>query len=193
MRRLIAVPTVLFALAAAGCGTDDDGGEATTASPSTGTGTGPSPSRSTGQGSTPGPDSSPPADPGQPVSCGEIPDALGNARNVTLFADPGADGTVGCEEAHDVMSEFFVRASQEGDGNPGSLAVRGWFCQYESGPTGTWITTCRKDKLEMHTEEPPGSGPSDQPGSPYGPDESQLPPLPEETGDPMEEPSTEEL
>lgn len=184
MRRLIAVPTVLFALAAAGCGSDDDGGGATTAS----SGTGPSPHSSS---------QDPDTVPGQPVSCGEIPDALGKTRSVALFADPGAGGTVGCEEAHDVMSEFFLRASQEGGGNPGSLAVRGWVCQYESGPTGTWVTTCRKNNLEMHTEEPSGEqpAPSDRPGNPDGPapDESQLPPLPEETGDPMEEPSTEEL
>ncbi|TJZ44066.1 hypothetical protein FCH28_31140 [Streptomyces piniterrae] len=184
MRRLIAVPTVLFALAAAGCGSDDDGGEST------------APSRSAGPGSTPDPESSP-AVPGQPVSCGEISDALGDARDVALFADPGAGGTVGCEEAHDVMSEFFLRAPQEAGGDLGSLAIRGWFCQYESGPTGTWLSTCRKDKLEMHTEasgEQPA--PSDQPGGPEEPDspeESQLPSLPDETGDPMEEPSTEEL
>ncbi|UQA96739.1 hypothetical protein [Streptomyces halobius] len=191
MRRLIAVPTVLFALAAAGCGSEHEGPEVTH---HTGTEAAP-----TGQGGTPDPDSpspgnSSPGVPGQPVNCGEIPDALGRARNVALFADPGADGTVGCEEAHDVMTEFFQRAPQEGGGEVGSLAVRGWFCQFESGPTGTWITTCRKDRLEMHTEEAsgeqPGPAPSEEPGAP---DESELPPLPEETGDPMDEPSTEEL
>lgn len=174
MQRLIAVPTVLLALAAAGCSDAADGG-VTTAVPSS-TGTGPGPPRS-GDPS--------PAVPGQPVSCGEIEGALGRAGDVALYADPAAGGTVGCEEARDVMSEFFLRAPREGDSDQGTLAVRGWFCQFESGPTGTWITSCRKDRREMHTEEPAA-----QPGSPDG---SQLPSLPIEPSDPLEEPSTEEL
>ncbi|MEU8787548.1 hypothetical protein [Streptomyces sp. NPDC048637] len=187
MRRLIAVPTVLFALAAAGCG-DTDGGQDTTAATSSPTGTGPD---RTPDG---GPGSASPTVPGQPVNCGELPDALGAEGDVTLFADPGAGGTVGCEEARQVMSEFFVRAPREAQDDRGTLTVRGWLCQYESGPTGTWITTCRKDKREMHTEEPPGGntvpGPSEEPGVPDG---SQLPPLPDEPSDPLDEPSTEEL
>lgn len=180
MRRLIAVPTVLLALAAVGCG-EAGGGEGTsTASSSSGTGTGPGPQRS-----GPGSEGPSPTVPGQSVSCGEIKDALGKKGDVALFADPGAGGTVGCAEARDVMSEFFVRAPREAGDDRGTLAVRGWFCQFESGPTGTWITTCRKDKREMHTEEP-----SDEPGAPDG---SQLPTLPIEPSDPMDEPSTEEL
>lgn len=86
------------------------------------------------------------------------------------------------------MSEFFLRAPREARDDRGTLSVRGWFCQYESGPTGTWITICRKDKREMHTEEPPSS--TEEPGSPDG---SQLPPLPDGSSDPLDEPSTEEL
>lgn len=181
MRRLIAVPTVLLALAAVGCG--EAGGEkaTTAASPSSGTGAGPGPQRSGAPS---------PTVPGQPVSCGEIKDALGKKGDVALFADPGAGGTVGCAEAREVMSEFFVRAPREAGDDRGTLAVRGWFCQFESGPTGTWITTCRKDKREMHTEEPAEPGGPDEPGSPDG---SQLPTLPIEPSDPMGEPSTEEL
>ncbi|MFG2136490.1 hypothetical protein [Streptomyces sp. NPDC048650] len=182
MRRLFAVPTVLLALAA-GCAGPDERGEQPAG------GTAPGGSR------TGSPSSEPSAGvPGQPVSCGEIPDALGKAKSVALFADPGAGGTVGCEEAHDVMAEFFLRAPQQDGESPGSVAVRGWFCRYESGPTGTWISTCGKDRREMHTEEPSGAdtGPQgpDDPGVPEG---SQLPSLPEETGDPMDEPSNEEL
>ncbi|WP_395372353.1 hypothetical protein OHU45_31935 [Streptomyces tubercidicus] len=183
MRRLIAVPTVLFALAAAGCG-DADGGPDTTAATSSPTGAGPGD----------GPGSASPTVPGQSVNCGELPDALGSEGDVTLFADPGAGGTVGCGEARSVMAEFFLRAPREAQDDRATLSVRGWVCQYESGPTGTWITTCRKDKREMHTEEPPGGktepGPSGEPGDP---DESQLPPLPDESSDPLDEPSTEEL
>lgn len=179
MRRVLTVPTVLLALAAAGCG---DGGEATTAA-SSATGSGPG-----GRGSAS------PTVPGQPVDCGELADALGPEGDVTLFADAAAGGTVGCTEARTVMSEFFLRAPREAEDDRGTLAVRGWLCQYESGPTGTWITTCRKDKREMHTEEPSGGnsdpGPSEEPGTPDG---SQLPTLPDEPSDPMEGPSTEEL
>ncbi|MGW2632568.1 hypothetical protein ACWC2K_24975 [Streptomyces chattanoogensis] len=187
MRRLITVPTVLLALAAAGCGSGDEREGRPTG--------GAAPSGSSGAGT--GPEADPPSSgptanvPGQPVSCGEIPDALGREGDVALFADPGAQGTVGCEEAHDVMSEFFLRAPQEEGEQPGSLAVHGWFCRYESGPTGTWISTCSKDELEMHTEEPAGEDTA--PEEPGGPDESQLPGLPEGPGDPMDEPSTEEL
>ncbi|MFJ6751763.1 MULTISPECIES: hypothetical protein [unclassified Streptomyces] len=183
MRRLIAMPTVLLALAAAGCSGGPAGADLTTAASSPGGAPDP-PGGSSSPGSSPGV-------PGQPVACGEIPDALGDSRSVALFADPGSGGTVGCEEAHDVMSEFFLRAPQQSGETEGTLAVRGWFCQYESGPTGTWITTCRKDTLEMHTEEPPGSEPpSEEPGAP---DESELPSIPDEPTDPLEEPSTEEL
>lgn len=122
------------------------------------------------------------------MNCGELPDALGPEGDVTLFADPGAGGTVGCGEARAVMSEFFVRAPRDARDDRATLSVRGWVCQYESGPTGTWITTCRKAKREMHTEEPPGAS-TEEPGAP---DESELPPLPDES-DPMDEPSTEEL
>ncbi|MFE2159415.1 hypothetical protein ACFW9M_16555 [Streptomyces lydicus] len=187
MRRLLAVPTVLLALATAGCGAEE-GGEATTAaSSSAGTGTGPDPQHS-------GPGSGAPSVPvpGQSVRCGDIQDVLSEAGDVTLFADPGADGTVGCAEARDVMSEFFLRAPQEAGDGRGTLPVRGWLCQYESGPTGTWVTSCRKNKREMHTEEASGqdSGPSDEPGSPDG---SQLPTLPGDPSAPVGEPSTEEL
>ncbi|MGW7577567.1 hypothetical protein [Streptomyces sp. NPDC054765] len=188
MRRLIAVPTVLLALAAAGCGDTDDSGDPTAAASSAGTGPGPN--------GTPGdgPGQASPTIPGQPMNCGELRGALGEAGDVTLYADPGAGGTVGCDEARRVMAEFFVRAPQESRDDRGSLAVRGWFCQYESGPTGTWITTCRKDRREMHTEEPSGGpsdpGPSGEPGVPDG---SQLPTLPGEPSGPMDEPSTEEL
>jgi hypothetical protein len=175
MRRLIALPTVLLALAAAGCSGATAGADLTTAASSPG---------SNAPRSSPGV-------PGQPVDCGEIPDALGASHSVALFADPTSGGTVGCEEAHDVMSEFFQRVPQQNGETEGTLSVRGWLCQYESGPVGTWITSCHKDNLEMHTEAPAGSAPpTDQPGSP---DESQLPSIPDEPSDPMEEPSTEEL
>ncbi|UKY48837.1 hypothetical protein [Streptomyces inhibens] len=185
MRRLIAVPTVLLALAAAGCGE----GDATTGASASAAGEGrtPGPQRS-------GPGTASPTVPGQPMDCGVLPDALGTAGDVALYADPGAGGTVGCVEARGVMSEFFLRAPREARDDRGTLSVRGWLCQYESGPTGTWITTCRKDKREMHTEEPSGRntgpGPSQEPGVPDG---SQLPTLPGESSDPMDEPSTEEL
>ncbi|MGA5566595.1 hypothetical protein ACPCUV_36260 [Streptomyces platensis] len=181
MRRLIAVPTVLFALAAAGCG-EADGGQDTTAAASP---TGAGPDRTPGGGAG----SASPTVPGQPVNCGELPDALGTEGDVTLFADPGAGGTVGCGEARTVMSEFFLRAPRDARDDRATLSVRGWVCRYESGPTGTWITTCRKAEREMHTEEPPGAN-TDEPGAP---DESELPPLPDESSDPMDEPSTEEL
>ncbi|MCL7491662.1 MULTISPECIES: hypothetical protein [Streptomyces] len=184
MRRLIAVPTVLLALTAAGCA--DDGDPTTAASSSTGTGPRPE--------GTPGNGPASPTVPGQPMECGVLRGALGEAGDVTLYADPGAGGTVGCDEVRQVMAEFFVRAPKEARDDRGSLAVRGWFCQFESGPTGTWITACRKDDREMHTEEPSGRptdpAPSEEPGSPDG---SELPTLPGEPSDPMDEPSTEEL
>ncbi|MFJ9471669.1 hypothetical protein [Streptomyces caniferus] len=189
MRRLIAVPTVLLALAAAGCGdTDGDRDPAAAAPSAAGTGAGPDghPDQDAGSAS--------PTVPGQPLNCGELTDALGKAGDVTLYADPAAGGTVDCAEARQVMSEFFVRVPHEGRDDRGTLAVRGWFCQYESGPTGTWITTCRKDKREMHTEEPSdlpsAPDPSEEPGDPGG---SQLPTLPGAPSDPTDEPSTEEL
>ncbi|GGU76199.1 hypothetical protein GCM10010211_47740 [Streptomyces albospinus] len=184
MRRLITVPTVLLALTAAGCGTGEDG-EGSTAASSTG-GPGGSPGPQSSGGGTPDP-ASPPV-PGQPVNCGELADALGRAHSVALFADPGAGGTVGCAEARDVMAEFFLRAPPS-RANRGALAVRGWLCQYESGPTGTWITSCRKDKREMHTEEQDGGdgGPDGPPGA------SQLPSLPDGSSIPREQPSTTEL
>ncbi|MFD0163969.1 hypothetical protein ACFVJH_07410 [Streptomyces decoyicus] len=186
MRRLIAVPTVLLALTAAGCA--DDGGDPTTAAASS-AGAGPRPEGTPGDG----PGSASPTVPGQPMDCGVLRGALGEAGDVTLYADPGAGGTVGCDEARQVMAEFFVRAPKEARDDRGSLAVRGWFCQFESGPTGTWITACRKGDREMHTEEPSGQptdpAPSEEPGSP----ESELPTLPGEPSDPMDEPSTEEL
>ncbi|MFJ9852535.1 hypothetical protein [Streptomyces sp. NPDC101150] len=209
MRRLIAVPTVLLALTSAGCGSGDESGQR----PNGGAGT----SGSQGEGPGAGPPSSGPSAgvPGQPVRCGEISDALGDSRSVALFADPGTGGTVDCAEAHDVMAEFFVRAPQQDGERPGSLTVRGWLCRYESGPTGTWISTCGKGELEMHTEEASGQGAgpdaSTAPEEPVGPeepgesadpgeseapgipDESQLPSLPDEPNDPMDEPSTEEL
>ncbi|MFF9479394.1 hypothetical protein [Streptomyces sp. NPDC014733] len=186
MRRLLTVPTVLLALAAAAC----SGGErsADTAA-----------SRTRAPG-TPAPSGSAPTVPGQPVECGRIRDALGTAHDVSLYADPGADGTVGCGEAHDVMADFFHHAPQDGGGTSGSLTVHGWLCRYEGGPTGTWVSSCRKDRLEMHTEEPDGppsdapGSPSDEPGSPSdSPDESQLPPLPDDSSTPVDDPSTEEL
>ncbi|MGW1838255.1 hypothetical protein [Streptomyces sp. BBFR2] len=183
MRRLLAVPTVLLALAAAAC----SGGErsADTAA-----------ARTRAPGQAPSPSGTAPTVPGQSVECGQIRDALGTAHDVALYADPGADGTVGCEEAHDVMADFFRRAPQDGEDTAASLAVRGWLCRYEGGPTGTWVSSCRKDRLEMHTEEP-DSPPSDEPGSPSdepgSPDESRLPPLPDESSTPVDEPSTEEL
>ncbi|MFB6437663.1 hypothetical protein ACFCVY_12915 [Streptomyces sp. NPDC056411] len=187
MRRLITVPTVLLALAAAGCGEADEGGAASAGASSGGSG--PGPQRS-------GPGTAAPPVPGQPVKCGVLKDALGEKGDVTLFADPDAGGTVGCAEARNVMSEFFLRAPREASDDRGTLTVRGWLCQYESGPTGTWITSCHKDRREMHTEEPSGSdsGPgSEEPGGPGAPGESQLPTLPGEPSGPLDEPSTEEL
>ncbi|GES33352.1 hypothetical protein AB0G60_16345 [Streptomyces angustmyceticus] len=184
MHRLIAVPTALLALAAASCG-DTDGGRDPTAAASSAAGTAPGPDETLGED----PGSASPTVPGQPMNCGDLRDALGKAGDVTLYADPAAGGTVECGEARRVMSEFFLRVPHEGRDDRGTLAVRGWFCQYESGPTGTWITTCRKGEREMHTEEP-----TDQPsGEPGGPDGSQLPTLPGAPSDPMDEPSTEEL
>ncbi|QHC22322.1 hypothetical protein [Streptomyces sp. GS7] len=184
MRRLIIAPTMLLALTAAGCGTGEDGETSTAASSAGEPGGGPGP-QSSGDGT---PDPASPTVPGQPVSCGEIADALGRAHGVALFADPGAGGTVGCTEAHDVMAEFFLRAPPS-RANRGALAVRGWLCQYESGPTGTWITSCRKDKREMHTEEPTGrdGGPGGPPGA------SQLPSLPDDSVTPVARPSTTAL
>ncbi|ARF54221.1 hypothetical protein [Streptomyces gilvosporeus] len=188
MRRLIAVPTVLLALAAAGCGSGNDSGERPTGGAGGSRGEGPSP------GASPPPSGPSAPVPGQPMSCGTIHDALGVARDVALFADPGADGMVGCAEAQDVMSEFFLRARRHHGEDPGSVSVRGWVCQYESGPTGTWISTCGKNELEMHTEDPSDedSGPDSSTG-PDDPGESQLPSIPDEPSDPMDQPSNEEL
>ncbi|MFI1203714.1 hypothetical protein ACH4VR_30500 [Streptomyces sp. NPDC020883] len=163
MRRLIAVPTVLLALAAAGCGTGEDREE----TPATASAPDP--------GGAPEPQGSPTI-PGQPVSCGAIADALGKAHGVALYADPGAGGTVGCAEARAVMKEFFLRAPPQSAGHPSSLAVKGWTCQYDGGPTGTWVAECRQDERAMHTEDP-----GQDPGSP---DDPSLP---------MDEPSTTEL
>ncbi|MYT28812.1 MULTISPECIES: hypothetical protein [unclassified Streptomyces] len=172
MRRLIAVPTVLLALAAAGCGTGEDREEA----PATASASNPG-----GASDAPGPQDSPTI-PGQPVSCGAIADALGKAHGVALYADPGAGGTVGCDEARAVMKEFFLRAPPQSAGHPGSLAVRGWACQYDGGPTGTWVTECRQGERAMHTEDsgqqPGPSGPPDEPGAP---DEPSLPGEPSTT------------
>ena len=172
MRRLIAVPTVLLALTAAGCA--DDGGDPTTAAASS-AGAGPRPEGTPGDG----PGSAPPTVPGQPM---DLPacSAAHWARQVTSPSTYSrAGGTVGCDEARQVMAEFFVRAPKEARDDRGSLAVRGWFCQFESGPTGTWITACRKGDREMHTEEPSGRptdpAPSEEPGSP----ESSCPRFPE--------------
>ncbi|MYU55850.1 MULTISPECIES: hypothetical protein [Streptomyces] len=187
MRVLIAVPIVLLALAAAGCGSGDgDGVTAGAASSTTGTGTG-GPDRAP----SPGTSAASPAVPGQSVECGELPDALGAGRNAALFADPGAGGTVDCAEAHGVMTEFFLRAPRRTGGDRGSLAVRGWTCRYESGPAGTWLSSCRKEDREMHTEYP--SDPDTGPGPSDGPDSSQLPSLPGDPSGPVGEPSTEEL
>lgn len=79
MRRLIAVPTVLLALTAAGCA--DDGDPTTAASSSTGTGPRPE--------GTPGNGPASPTVPGQPMECGVLRGALGEAGDVTLYADPG--------------------------------------------------------------------------------------------------------
>ncbi|MFJ9618693.1 hypothetical protein [Streptomyces noursei] len=178
MRRLIAVPTVLLALAAAGCA-GEDRQDAPTVSSASDPGTAPN--------GTPGPQGSP-AIPGQPVSCGEIADVLGKAHGVALFADPGPAGAVGCDEARGVMKEFFLRAPPQTAGQQGALAVRGWSCQYDGGPTGTWITDCRRDEREMHTEDAGRStGPSGPPGA------SEPPGLPDESSPPMEEPSTTDI
>ncbi|GAU67346.1 hypothetical protein SSP35_04_04340 [Streptomyces sp. NBRC 110611] len=180
MRRLIVVPTVLLGLAASACGAAGEGEGPAAGSPSGGSGTVPDPQRS-----DPGTDGSP-AVPGQPVGCGEIKGALGAAGDVSLYADPGADGTVECPEARDVMTEFFLRAPPGSGGGPAELSVRGWLCRYDSGPTGTWITACRSGRREMHTEQPAGPDAPDDSGS-------QLPTLPGEPSLPMDEPSTEEL
>ncbi|UZJ32423.1 hypothetical protein [Streptomyces endophytica] len=181
MRRLITVPTVLLALTAAGCADEDGDGTRSSS-------TGPGPQR-TGEGS--------PAVPGQPVSCGRLHDALGQEGDVALYADPTAAGTVPCAEARGVMTEFFLRAPREAGDDRGTLSVRGWFCHYESGPTGTWISACSKNEREMHTEEaddqdtgPDAPGGPDEPDAPDG---SQLPPLPGDPSAPMDDPSTEEL
>lgn len=178
MRRLITVPTVLLALAAAGCADGEDSESRSASSP--GTGSGP------GEGS--------PGVPGQPVSCGRLQDALGQEGDVALYADPGAGGTVPCAEARDVMTEFFLRAPREAGDDRGTLSVRGWLCHYESGPTGTWISACSKEEREMHTEEADDqdTGPGG-PDGPDAPDSSQLPPLPGDPSAPMDDPSTEEL
>ncbi|MHB6906024.1 hypothetical protein [Streptomyces sp. DB-54] len=178
MHRLIAVPTVLLALAAAGCGTVDGVGDAPATSSASGPGGAPN--------GTPAPQDSPTI-PGQPVSCGEIAGVLGQAHGVALFADPGAAGTVGCPEALAVMKEFFLRAPPQSGGPPGALAVQGWSCRYDGGPTGTWITECRRGERAMHTEDTGQGGP----GGP--PDASEMPGLPDESSLPMGQPSTTEL
>ncbi|MCK7624807.1 hypothetical protein MUU72_17135 [Streptomyces sp. RS10V-4] len=175
MRRLITVPTVLLALTAAGCGSGTDRGEAPASAAASDPGT----------GGAPEPEGSPTV-PGQPVGCGNIADALGRAHGVALFADPGAAGTVGCTEARTVMKEFFRRDPPRSGGHHGPLAVSGWSCRYDGGPTGTWITACRKGERAMHTEE----AAEDSPGGP--PDGSEQP-GPEDPSLPMDEPSTTEL
>lgn len=187
MRRLIAVPTALLALAVAGCG--GSGPDDTAASPAaTGSAPGASPTKSrTGSpsgdpGATggPGPSGSGTAVPGQPLDCGALPDAMGEGLTARLFSGPGAGPTAGCAEARSVMAEFFRKADA---GRP-SLTVRGWECQYENGPTGTWLSSCRKDggRQQMHTEEAGRSAPPDapgqSPGDPGAPEEPGIPGLP---------------
>ncbi|KOU00203.1 hypothetical protein ADK70_01290 [Streptomyces rimosus subsp. pseudoverticillatus] len=178
MRRLIAVPTALLALAVAGCagGGPDDPTESSAAS---GSAPGASPTKSL-EGSPsgdPGPSGgaspSGSAVPGQPLDCGALPDAMGEGLTARLFSGPGAGPTAGCAEARGVMGEFFRKATAD---KP-ALTVRGWECQYENGPTGTWLSSCRKDggRQQMHTEEAGGSPPPDDPGQSEKPEGPGLP------------------
>ncbi|MFH8405684.1 hypothetical protein ACH4FX_13040 [Streptomyces sp. NPDC018019] len=180
MRRLIAVPTALLALAVAGCagsGPDDP-----TASAGTGSAPGANPTQSLkespsgdpGGGASPsGPGGSGSAVPGQPLDCGALPDAMGEGLTARLFSGPGAGPTAGCAEARSVMAEFFRKATAD---RP-ALTVRGWECQYENGPTGTWLSSCRKDggRQQMHTEEAGRSAPDGPEESPGEPGESGTP------------------
>ncbi|MEV5597783.1 hypothetical protein [Streptomyces sp. NPDC052496] len=185
MRRLIAVPTVLLALTVAACagGGPDD----TAASPAaSGSAPGASPTKSLKGGPEGGASPSEPggsgsAVPGQPLDCGALPDAMGEGLSAQLFSGPGAGPTAGCAEARSVMAEFFRKA----DANRPSLTVRGWECQYENGPTGTWLSSCRKDggRQQMHTEEAGRSAAPDAPGqSPGDPGQSELPEGPQLPG-----------
>ncbi|WP_030667048.1 hypothetical protein [Streptomyces rimosus] len=180
MRRLIAVPTALLALAVAGCaggGPDDP----TASSAASGSAPGASPTKSL-RGSPSGdpgssggasPSGSGSAAPGQPLDCGALPDAMGEGLTARLFSGPGAGPTAGCAEARGVMAEFFRKATAD---QP-ALTVRGWECQYENGPTGTWLSSCRKDggRQQMHTEEAARSAPPDGPGQSEMPEGPGLP------------------
>ncbi|OKH98123.1 hypothetical protein A6A06_28295 [Streptomyces sp. CB02923] len=176
MRRLIAVPTALLALTVAACG--GSGPDDTGASPAvSGSAPGASPTKSLkggpGDGGSASPDGSGSAVPGQPLDCGALPDAMGEGLTAQLFSGPGAGPTAGCEEARGVMAEFFRKA----DADQPSLTVRGWECQYESGPTGTWLSSCRKDggRQQMHTEEAGRPAPPDAPGQSPMPEGPELP------------------
>ncbi|MFH8345257.1 hypothetical protein [Streptomyces sp. NPDC018045] len=183
MRRLIAVPTALLALAVAACGGSGPGD--TAASPAaSGSAPGASPTKSLKGGPSGGPEgggSASPSEPdgtgsavpGQPLDCGALPDAMGEGLTARLFSGPGAGPTAGCAEARSVMAEFF----READANRPALTVRGWECQYENGPTGTWLSSCRKDggRQQMHTEEADRSAPPDGPGGPEMPEGPELP------------------
>ncbi|GCD47349.1 hypothetical protein [Streptomyces paromomycinus] len=184
MRRLIAVPTALLALTVAACG--GSGPDDTAASPAaSGSGPGASPTKTLKGGPDGGgsahpsePGGSPSGVPGQPLDCGALPDAMGEGLTARLFSGPGAGPAAGCAEARSVMAEFFRKA----DADQPSLTVRGWECQYEAGPTGTWLSSCRKDggRQQMHTEEAGRSSSPDAPGeSPGDPGQSELPGGPE--------------
>ncbi|WP_050502008.1 hypothetical protein [Streptomyces monomycini] len=179
MRRLIAVPTALLALAVAACGGGPDDTAASPAASGSGPGASPTKSLKGGpEGSASArpsePDGSASGVPGQPLDCGALPDAMGEGLTAQLFSGPGAGPTAGCAEARSVMAEFFRKAGAD---QP-SLTVRGWECQYENGPTGTWLSSCRKDggRQQMHTEEAGRSTPPDAPGqSPGDPGQSEMP------------------
>ncbi|MFD7921987.1 hypothetical protein ACFV3R_22500 [Streptomyces sp. NPDC059740] len=179
MRRPAAATAVLFTLVASGCAAGGRG-----AAPAEWRAPLSPPAGASATGSA-GPVGRPSA------YCGEVPDASGRKGDIRLYADGGDKGTVPCPEALDVMTEFFARAPEEAGGDRGSLAVRDWNCEYGSGPSGDWISTCHKAAWRMHAELPKSSAaPSGTGAQSGGPEES---PQPDASSPPPGGPSAEDV
>lgn len=86
---------------------------------------------------------------GAPVGCGKVDSPNGP---VDLVAVPTKAGTVGCTEAINVISEYFVQAPTRSQGTAHALTVAGWNCLADTGARGTGAVGCDKDGLAFHTQ-----------------------------------------
>lgn len=92
----------------------------------------------------------------EPVDCGEVTLSSGVHQ---LFADPAANGVVGCTEAFNVIDEFTkLPAEQRSQASLGNVELpSGWSCTVDDGETANM--GCVKDKtgdrygLALHTEQ----------------------------------------